>query len=202
MTPGAGLRERKKQQTRERLIEAAFTLFAERGFDNVSAGEIAARADVSERTFFRYFPSKEDVIFPDAEQQRRHVDELVTNLPATLPLVEGLRQALQVISEEVAESKELQMARARLVVSTPSLQTLILEREQEWVQIFAGAVADRLELDPAEDLRPELTAAVIVAAFRVVMNRWMRDGGEADFNQMLDRALAYVGTGLSADGPA
>ena len=196
--PESGLRERKKRQTRERLIEASFTLFAERGFDNVSVSEIAARVDVSERTFFRYFPSKEAVIFHDADERRRHVDELVANLPANLSLVEGLRRALQTLSHEFEESKDLQMARARLVASTPSLQTLILHHEQEWVQSFANAVADRLGLDPDDDLRPELTAAVIVAAFRAVMNRWIRSGGQAEISQMLDQALAYLGTGLGS----
>jgi len=195
---GMGLRERKKQQTRDRLIEAAFALFDERGYDNVSTAEIAAQADVSERTFFRYFPSKDCVIFPDADEQRLHVEELVANLPPTMSVVEGLREALRTISEEFQESQEQQLARARLVAGTPSLQTMILLREQEWVESFANAIAERLELDHDTDLRPELTAAVIVTAFRVVMNRWIRSGGKEDINQMLDRALVYVGAGLTA----
>jgi AcrR family transcriptional regulator len=198
VTDARGLRERKKQQTRDRLVEAAFSLFEQRGFENVSAAEIAAYADVSERTFFRYFPSKDDVIFPDADQQRAHVQELVANLPPTLSLVDGLRETLRTLSHELKESKEVQLARARLVAATPSLQTIILHREQEWVQSFANAIADRLGLDQSVDMRPELTAAVIVAAFRVVMGRWIISGGDADINQMLDEALAYVGTGLGA----
>ena len=196
--PEIGLRERKKRQTRDRLVEAAFTLFAERGFDHVSAAEIAARADVSERTFFRYFPTKEDVIFPDTEDLRGRVDELVANLPTELSVIEGLRRALQTISHEFEDSKDLQLARARLVESTPSLQTLVLQHEQEWVVSFAHAVADRLGLDPDEDLRPELTAAVVVAAFRAVMNRWIRSGGKADVDQMLDQALVFLGSGLGS----
>jgi AcrR family transcriptional regulator len=193
-----GLRERKKRQTRDRLVEVAFALFAERGFDHVSAAEIAARADVSERTFFRYFPTKEDVIFPDTEELRGRVDELVANLPTDLSVIEGLRRALQTISHEFEDSKDLQIARARLVESTPSLQTLVLQHEQEWVVSFADAVAARLGLDPDEDLRPELTAAVVVAAFRAVMNRWMKSGGKADIDQMLDEALVFLGSGLGS----
>ena len=196
--PEIGLRERKKRQTRDRLVEAAFALFAERGFDHVSAAEIAARADVSERTFFRYFPTKEDVIFPDTEEMRGHVDELMANLPTDLSVIEGLRRALHTISHEFEDSKDLQLARARLVESTPSLQTLVLQHEQEWVQSFANAVAARLGLDPDEDLRPELTAAVVVAAFRAVMNRWIRSGGKADIDQMLDQALVFLGSGLGS----
>jgi AcrR family transcriptional regulator len=193
-----GWREQKKQRTRDRLVEAAFALFAERGYDNVSTAEIAAQAEVSERTFFRYFPTKEEVIFPEAEEQRRHVDELVANLPDTMSLVEGLREALRTLSHEFEQAKEMQFARAQLVASTPSLQTSVLLREQQWVQSFADAIAARLDLDPEADLRPELTAAVIVSAFRVVMSRWIQSGGRGDINQMLDQALAYVGTGLSS----
>jgi AcrR family transcriptional regulator len=193
-----GWREEKKQRTRDRLVEAAFALFAERGYDNVSTAEIAAQAEVSERTFFRYFPTKEEVLFPDTEEQRRHVDELVSNLPDTMSLVEGLREALRTLSHEFEQAKELQFARAQLVASTPSLQTSVLVREQQWVQSFADAIAARLDLDPREDMRPELTAAVLVTAFRVVMSRWIQSGGRGDINQMLDQALAYVGTGLSS----
>ena len=96
------------------------------------------------------------------------------------------------------DAKDLQLARARLVESTPSLQTLVLQHEQEWVQSFASVVAVRLGLDPDEDLRPELTGAVVVAAFRAVMNRWIRSGGEADIDQMLDQALVFLGSGLGS----
>ena len=111
-------------------------------------------------------------------------------------VIEGLRRALQTISHEVEDSKDLRLARARLVESTPSLQTLVLQHEQEWVESFANAVADRLGLDPDDDLRPELTAAV-VAAFRAVMNRWIRSGN-ADVDQMLDQGLVFLGSGLGS----
>ncbi len=117
-----------------------------------------------------------------------------------MSLVEGLRQALRAISLEYEESKDRQMMRARLVMATPSLQTLILHREQEWVESFATAIAQRLGLDHENDMRPELTAAVVVAVFRVVMGRWIRAGGDGDVGSSLDEALAFVGTGLAATG--
>lgn len=184
------------------MVEAAFTLFDERGYDNVAASEIAAMAGVSERTFFRYFPVKEDVVFPDSEERLGHMKEVVANLPQELSLIEGLRQALRVISLEYEESREIQMMRARLVMATPSLQTFIFHREQEWVELFASAIAQRLGLDHNKDMRPDLTAAVVVAVFRVVMNRWIRAGGHGDIGSSLDEALAFVGTGLTANGLA
>ena len=181
-------------------MEAAFTLFDERGYDNVAAAEIAAVAGVSERTFFRYFPAKEDVVFPDAEERLGHMKELVANLPQDVSLIEGLRQALTVICLEYEESREIQMMRARLVMATPSLQTFIFHREHEWVELFASAVAERLGLDHDQDMRPELTAAVVVAVFRVVMTRWIRSDGDGAIASLLDEALAFVGTGLAVTG--
>jgi AcrR family transcriptional regulator len=85
----SSLRERKKQATRDQLVEAAFKLFSERGFDDVSAAEIAAAVGVSERTFFRYFAAKEDVIFSDSGEKLSHVQRLLAALPPELSLVEG-----------------------------------------------------------------------------------------------------------------
>jgi AcrR family transcriptional regulator len=195
--PIAGLRERKKQATRDQLVDAAFRLFSERGFDSVSAAEIADSVDVSERTFFRYFPAKEDVLFPDSEEKLSHCQELLASLPKELSLVDGMRLALVAMSAEYEVSKDVMLQRARLVASTPSLRAHVLQREQEWVEEFAAAIAPRLDLDES-DLRPELAAAMLVTAFRVVLGRWLRSGGKGDVPAMLDQALAFIGSGLSA----
>lgn len=201
-TPDTGLRERKKQATRDQLIEAAFKLFSERGFDDVSAAEISEAVGVSERTFFRYFPVKEDVMFPDAGEKRNHVQQLLADLPPDLSLVDAIRRALVAMSHEYEGSEEIMLERARLVAGTPSLQLYILQREQEWVDEFARALASRMNLDDANDLRPELAAAMIVTAFRVVLGRWLRSGGDGDFPNMLDQALAFLGSGLDAEAPS
>lgn len=196
----SGLRERKKQATRDQLVDAAFRLFSERGFDDVSVAEIAAAVGVSERTFFRYFAAKEDVIFPDSGEKLSHIRQLVAILPPELSLVDGVRRALVAMSEEYKESKDIMLQRAQLVAMTPSLRVYIMQREQEWVEEFATAIAPRMNLDQTNDLRPELAAAMIVTAFRVVLGRWLRSGGEGDMPTMLDQALAFIGSGLGADG--
>lgn len=195
--PAIGLRERKKQQTRQRLVDAAFALFEDHGYDNVSAAEIAERADVSERTFFRYFPTKEDVIFPDADEQQAHLEDLLADLPADTTVIEGLRAALQTLGDEYRQAGQFHLTRARLLAATPSLHTTVLQREQQWVDAFAMAIADRMKLDRETDLRPELTAAVLIAAFRVVMNHWIHTDGQEDMHKLLDDALIYVGQGLA-----
>ncbi|HEY4607509.1 MAG TPA: TetR family transcriptional regulator [Acidimicrobiia bacterium] len=194
-----GLRERKKQATRDQLVAAAFELFTERGFDNVSVAEIATAVGVSERTFFRYFAAKEDVLFPDAGEKHSHVQQLLIDLPPELSLVDGMRRALVALSAEYEESKAMMLQRAQLVAGAPSLRVHVLQREQEWVEEFGAAIAARMDLDQADDMRPELAAAMIVTAFRVVLSRWLRSGGEDDMPMMLDQALAFIGSGLGAD---
>lgn len=195
----SGLRERKKQATRDQLVETAFRLFSERGFDNVSAAEIADAVGVSERTFFRYFPVKEDVIFPDAGQRLSHVQQLLADLPSDLSLIDGVRRALVAMSDEFEGSQAIMLMRAQLVAGTPALRVHVLQREQEWVEEFSAAIAARMNLDQANDLRPELAAAMIVTAFRVVLGQWLRMGGQSDMPAMLDDALAFIGNGLGVD---
>jgi len=195
----AGLRERKKQATRDQLVDAAFRLFSERGFASVSAAEIADAVGVSERTFFRYFPAKEDVMFPDAGERLSHVQRLMADLPPDLSLVDGVRRALVAMSDEFEGSQEMMLMRAQLVAATPALRVHVLQREQEWVEEFSAAIAARMNLDQANDLRPELAAAMIVTAFRVVLGQWLRMGGEGDMPAMLDQALAFIGNGLGVD---
>jgi hypothetical protein len=103
------------------------------------------------------------------------------------------------LSHEYEGSEEIMLQRARLVTGSSSLQIHILQREQEWVEEFARAIASRMDLDETNDLRPELAAAMIVTAFRVVLGRWLRSGGQGDVPTMLDEALAFIGSGLDAD---
>jgi hypothetical protein len=103
------------------------------------------------------------------------------------------------MSDEFQGSQEIMLMRARLVAGTPVLRVHVLQREHEWVEEFSGAIATRLNLDQANDLRPELAAAMIVTAFRVVLGQWLRMGGQGDMPAMLDQALAFIGDGLGVD---
>ena len=116
-----------------------------------------------------------------------------------LSLVEGVRRALVAMSNEFEGSKAIMLMRAQLVAVTPALRVHVLQREQEWVEEFSAAIAARMNLDQASDLRPELAAAMIVTAFRVVLGQWLRKGGEGDMPAMLDQALAFIGNGLGVD---
>src|SRR3712207_4308791 len=117
-----GLRERRKALTSAELESAAFRLFGERGFDAVTVDDIAAEADVSRRTFFRYFASKEDVLLADHFVQLARLRDAMDARPPDEPIVTALRNALLSMSSDFEERKEMIILRGRLMRDTPSLQ--------------------------------------------------------------------------------
>ena len=99
------LRERKKAQTREALAEAALQLFADKGFEHVTVDEIADIAQVSRRTYFRYFPTKEAVVFPDRERRLLQFQEMLASRPADEDPVETVRRALMELARDYEENR-------------------------------------------------------------------------------------------------
>ncbi|MDR8413470.1 helix-turn-helix domain-containing protein [Nonomuraea sp. 3-1Str] len=126
----AGIRERKKQRTRRALIEAALRLFAEKGYEETTLAEIAAEADVSTRTFFSYFASKEDVIFHDMESRMERTAALVRDRAPDEPLPDLLtriaRDALAHAAGDENYAVEEMPLRIRLMMTVPALQARAL----------------------------------------------------------------------------
>ncbi|MQY03276.1 TetR family transcriptional regulator [Actinomadura macrotermitis] len=167
----AGRRERKKQQTREALIDAAFRLFADKGFDATTVEEIADAVDVSSRTFFRYFASKEDVALTFQEEQHRAVLAALAARPADEPIMTALRRTVVGIAR-ACERGELGFDPSRfqcmmeLMSRSDTLLAGSLEHAQRKQAAVVAAIADRMGVDPAADLRPHVIGAVIHSAFR------------------------------------
>jgi AcrR family transcriptional regulator len=176
--------------TRDRLIDAAFALFEERGFDETTVDDVAARAEVGRTTFFRAFRSKEDVIFPDHDAMLAAVSARLATATAATVEVAATEAARLVLAHYVAEGARAQQ-RYRLTRSVPALrsretagllqyQRLFRTFLQEWLGRVEGADADRA------DLRAELLANAIVTAHNHVLRRWLRetitaDGAEREF---------------------
>ncbi|MET7326997.1 TetR family transcriptional regulator [Nonomuraea sp. NPDC005650] len=164
---GVGLRERKKQRTRRALIEAALRLFDEKGFDETTLAEIAAEADVSTRTFFSYFASKEDVVFYDsARKMELAIASLADRAPGDSPadvllrIVEDSLTWLTTYEELAFEDAELRM---RLVLKEPTLQARALVMLLESQTALAWALREAYpQLDPVE------AAAAVGAMFGAV----------------------------------
>jgi AcrR family transcriptional regulator len=191
-----GLRERRKQLTAAELEAAAYRLFGEKGFDAVTVDDIAVEADVSRRTFFRYFASKEDVLLADHFLQLARLREAMTARPADEPIVTALRNALMSMTVDFEERKDMVILRGRLMRDTPSLQARSLVHQKLWEDAMQEMVADRLGVDPVADLRPGVLAAATLAAMRVAFTNWLVAGCKGDLIKLTAEALDLLDGGL------
>lgn len=191
-----GLRERRKALTAAELEAAAYRLFGERGFDNVTVDDIAAEADVSRRTFFRYFASKEDVLLADHFVQLARLREAMAARPKDEPIITALRNAVLSLTSDFEERKEKVILRARLMRDTPSLQARSLVHQQLWENAMQEMVAERLGVDPVKDLRPGVVAAAALAAMRVAFTIWLTAGCDGDVIALTTEALDLLDGGL------
>ncbi|WUI01612.1 TetR family transcriptional regulator [Spirillospora sp. NBC_00431] len=167
----AGLRERKKQRTRFALIDAALELFVSQGYEETTIDEIVAAVEVSQRTFFRYFATKEDVVTGFlAEHDRALADALAARPPEERPFT-ALYEALRVMLRTIAAGDPAASARFRrlrqVIEGTPSLLAAQLARYGVTTDALAAQIARREGVDPVEDLRPKIVVAFFMAATKV-----------------------------------
>lgn len=192
-----GLRERKKLRTREAIIDAALDLFEERGYDATTVEDIAAAADVSPRTFFRYFESKLALIMARTTAKHAGIGPALAARPADESIVEAVRQ---VMSDELSERMRdpLVMREFQVMLTTPSLRNLARDHFDDEEAGMVTAIAERLGLPP-DDLSAHVITGVISSALWTTVNRWTASGADADeLLPMIDRALAVVAAGVDA----
>ena len=192
------LRERKKLRTRDELEAAALGLFSERGFDAVTVDDIAAAADVSPRTFFRHFRSKEDVLFRDNEERLGRLRAELAKRPLDESPLTAVRLAILGLAEEYETGKEAMFLRTSVMAQTPSLIGRNLHLQQEWEAAIANAVAVRIGVDVDGDLRPRLVAACALGALRVAADAWLAGKGRGHLPTLVDAALQLVAGGGDA----
>jgi AcrR family transcriptional regulator len=175
--------------TRERMVDAAFDLFDEQGYDATTVEQIVERAGVSRSTFFRAFGSKEDVIFPrHAELQARIEARLDTGTAATMR-VAVVEAARLVLDQYVAEGP-LALSRYRLTRTVPALRDREIASMLGYQRLFRDRMRAWLP-DPAGDLHAELLAGAVVTAHNVVLRRWLR-GDTTDPGPEFDDAMDAV----------
>jgi AcrR family transcriptional regulator len=192
-----GLRERKKAHTREAIIDAAVELFERNGFDATTVEDIAAAADVSPRTFFRYFDSKLDVVMADKQADQQQLDALIEARPAAEGPIEAVRHVLRgELGRVLADDRGLLMRQYRLVMTTPSLRALALEHFHEHQDELARGLAARLGVDDAA-LRPHVIAAAVATTAWTVIDRWVVAGAQPDrLLPMIDEGFALLESGF------
>jgi AcrR family transcriptional regulator len=196
MEAAPGLRERKKQRTRERIVEAAFELFDERGFEGTTIADIADAADIAPRTFFAYFPSKDDVVFHDFEAKHAMVASWLDEREPGTNTIDALRAGIAGATGQMdRESAREKRCRTRLVRENESLAAHSQHLMGKFGELIAEAAARDLGDEPG-DLRPRLVAATTVAAIGVIED--MPDEN-ADYSaDTIDSLLAFLRGGLAA----
>jgi AcrR family transcriptional regulator len=193
-----GLRERKKARTREALQEAAMGLFADQGFDHTTIEEIADACEVSPRTFFRYFPTKEDVLFADGETRRARLLAVIAERPASEPPFVALSEAMRTLADDYRDDRAALVARFQIVAASPHLQAYKAEHQHGWEADVVDVLARRALATGASVSRDELqlVTAVATAALRVALDAWVADATTTDLDALLDRAFERLASGF------
>ncbi|SEL46070.1 TetR family transcriptional regulator [Nonomuraea pusilla] len=179
-----GLRDRTKRAVRAELARQALELFAERGFDETTVDDIARAAGLSKRSFFRYFPTKEDAVFGELDAMGEQIAQEVAGRPPE----EGPWECLHAVLRGWEERINAQVDAMRLVESTPALRTRLLQKRDEVRGRVIRALADR-GVPPFE---ADLAAAAAGAALDAVAREWLRTDGSADRLALVDRAFTML----------
>ncbi len=196
----SGLRERKKARTREAIIDAALDLFGRKGFDATTIEDIAAAADVSPRTFFRYFDSKVDLVMAHNEAHGDKIAPLIAARPASEGPLEALRQVMQQMLLELLADPSV-VREFQVMMSAPTLRKLAREHFYEEEAELVSAFAARLGTDDA-DLTANVMAGAAASAIWAVIDRWLAEGTEVErLPPMIDEAFTLLERGLSPARP-
>jgi AcrR family transcriptional regulator len=198
-----GLRERKKQRTREQIVEAAMRLFADRGYHATTIADIASAADVAPRTFFSYFPSKEAVVFHNVDRDLDALASALRDRPAGETVYDALRRWIDSMFDDWMAEEDEALLRKRLCREDEGLANFeggVLVRIQE---LLLEAIAEDLG-EPPDALRPRLVAAATMAALTSIEGTFDEKIGQrgpadkAEVLAVLDDAMLFLNGGIDA----
>lgn len=200
VTPDSGLRERKKAQTRHAIEARALELFLVNGYEATTIDAITAACDISPRTFFRYFSSKDDILQGDNDVRLGRLLQLLRDRPADESPLRALREAVVALTDLYEDDREHLLLRFRVFERNPALLARGLESQHAWEQAIVralderhGAVAflyDRLEL--------RLIAASGMAALRAAVDVWQTANEASALSDLVARAFDQLGGGLDS----
>jgi AcrR family transcriptional regulator len=184
-----GLRERKRQQTRERLTRAAMALFIERGFEATTLDDIAAAADISRRSFFHYFESKEDVVFAWQEASTAALIAAVAARPANESMLTAAENAISAMVRQLEPGEA--MAMAQLKRDNPALQARDQVKYEKLERALAEALGKRAG-HKSEKLAARLVAMIATGAMRIGGELWAAEGAREKPEVMVKRTFAAI----------
>ncbi|MFC4911990.1 TetR family transcriptional regulator [Actinomadura gamaensis] len=195
---GPGLRERKKLETRLALARAAMRLAVEQGIENVRVEDIASAVNVSPRTFNNYFSSKEEAIVSLGVERDQRIADALRDRPPAEPLGRAL---VEVFAEQYGkggfDGDPEMRDRIRLMLSSPALRGVYLQRLAAGEQQLAEAIAARLGTDVTTDAYPRVLAAAVSGAVRAAVTHWVVSGSVGSIPELIRRSVAQIVEGVA-----
>jgi AcrR family transcriptional regulator len=196
-----GLRERKKQRTREAIVAAALQLFEERGFDQTTIADIAEAADIAPRTFFGYFPSKEDVVFADFPETVQGLSARLEDRAEDETAIDAIRAWIDEVLGEVDLRDERERCRKRVIGQSEALAAHNRALMGQVEQLLAGHIARDLG-DRPDDVRPHMIASAVIGTLTAIDVKGADDGEspptKEEASAMVDEALRFLQGGIEA----
>jgi AcrR family transcriptional regulator len=184
-----------KPDSRRRLLEAALDLYSERGFEQTTVAEIAKRAGLTERTYFRHFPDKREVLFSSAGVLQAALVTAVADADESLAPIDVVGSGLEAIPAVIPD-RELARRRQTVIAANPELQERELIKFASWSEAVADALRERGVKDPAA----RLAAETGMAAFRIAFDRWIEESNGDGLGELIRESIADLKA--VAAGPA
>jgi AcrR family transcriptional regulator len=199
-----GLRDRKKQKTRATIIKVALELFVERGYEETTIAEIADAAEVSPRTIFAYFPSKEDIIFSDMPEIQERLAQVLRDRPEGTTALDALRDFIAgSLSTASYEADNMALRRRIVVAGNETLRRNQRARLAPFERLMAETIAEDLHAGP-DDIRPRMIAAALATAFSAIHDHDPATSPELASPQqvmaVIDDVIGFLRGGLEALG--
>jgi len=181
------LRERKKRRTFALIEQTALKLFVTNGFESTTVDDIAAAVAVSPRTFFRYFPTKEHVVFSSSEQVLDRLRTSIRGASPDVPDALALRDGFLVLATSLERHRDENVSRARLIAESPALRARAVTTESEWVRVLGSELAKR------SGRRLDFTRRVLVesglSANRAATDEWAARSGRGSLRRLITLAF-------------
>ncbi len=189
--PRLSLRERKKQKIRQDLIRISTQLFLQHGYDQTTVEDIVKQADVSQRTFFRYFPNKEDLVFRDKPQRLQRFQEVLDKAQAASTPLTSAKVAILQLARDTMKNQQTLKIEYDIVTASPYLLALDVEQDMTYQRLMASA----LERHPAGALdrfKANLLSGAIFGAIRSIMEDWYENDCQQNLLELGTECLRMI----------
>jgi AcrR family transcriptional regulator len=196
MTTPTNGHELRRRSTHEALRQAALKSFARKGFANVTVVELAREAGVTERTFFRHFPTKEAVLFQDYETQLEWLAEALSQRPPSESLFDAVLASVAAFPYDVEVVRQAAIARTELI-SADRIAGHLRVVQSSFARVLTEFVRDRNRDVPNIDLAAEVAGSALAAALVVAVENWGRNGCVDDLGELVAASLDLVRSGLA-----